>query len=91
MRFIESKTTGNWLGVNEGTWAGIARELERLADVFELLRDPRAHDLGRLFRTLAGVEFEYVEVEADDEGIAFESEPLPVSEPGGADRDSRRI
>jgi hypothetical protein len=75
IRFIEGKTADNWIGVSEGTREKITRELECLASFFELLPDPRAHDLGRLFRALSGVEFEYVEVDADEE-IVFESEPL---------------
>jgi hypothetical protein len=77
IQFIEGKTTDNWLGVSEGTWAEISRELERLAGFFELLPDPRARDLERLLRALAGVEFEYVEVESDDfDDLTFEREPL---------------
>jgi hypothetical protein len=77
IRFIEGKTTDNWLGISEVTWEEISRELERLAGLFEPLPDPRARDLGRLLRALAGVEFEYVEVEPDDfDDLTFEREPL---------------
>lgn len=70
IRFIGGKTTDYWIGVSEGTWKKITRVLECLSGFFELLPDPRARD-----RALSGIEFEYAEVDADEE-VAFESEPL---------------